>query len=150
MALATSQLGFVGAVPVDRNTVERTLVSEFITASSAANTDIEIPLFWADSRNPVITIKQAYFTPMTDTTKNTSDYITVKIVNRKGDASGTDILATFNTNASSGTVSKYVRQAFTVDYTKVISPGDLITFVSTNTGSGKITPVGKVELLLQQ
>lgn len=150
MALAASQLAFIGPVPVDRNTAERTLTSEYHIPATAAGTDFEIPLFWADSRNPVLSVKSAYFTPSADIAKSTSLYLTFSLTNRGAAGAGTDVIASFTSNAASGNVSKYVRQAFTVDATKVINPGDLITLNITHASTGTAIPLGKLELTLSQ
>jgi hypothetical protein len=146
--MATKRLKFVGAMPVDANQVEESFGEVFTFPPTAAGTDYEIPIGFADGPN-IQRLLNVNLILSAAVNKSTSVYDTITLMNRKT-GSGTDALAAIDSNASSGTLAANTRLAFTIDQTKAITRGDLLSIVLTHASTGTALPGFAVEVKRRQ
>jgi len=125
------RLGFAGAVPVDKYQIEETFGEVFHLPPTAAGTDYTMPLGYMKG-SIIQNILAVYLTLATAINKSTSNYVTIALV----DETTSQTIATINTNAASGSLAANARISLTIDYTKAISQGDLLSLVVTHGGSG--------------
>jgi hypothetical protein len=114
-------------------------------AMAAAGTDREDV---AIARVPWnLTLVAAYWTPQAAVTANGTNYSTLSLRNRKGDASGTALAAT-RSYAATNSVA-FVTEAMTLSSTATdlqFATGDTITVQMIHTASGVVIPAGTITL----
>jgi len=150
--MASPRVKYIGNIPVNIDDLATTLESPIpIPAVVAGSVPFEFVLRKVDSSRPVLSLFQAALIPVAAVTKDTTNYVTINLINRGTDGTGTDVIASLNTNAASGTVPAYTETLMTVDYTKAaIKPGSVLTLSITKTGTGQNIPYGAIILRFNQ
>ncbi len=144
-------LGYIGAVPVDKGAVRDMIEKQyFIPARGTANADSETVLDkvlkgTGAGYDPQF-LDSIEVIPSGDITGNATNYVTLKVYNRKTDGSGTDVLASLALSAA-GTYGKYLPLQLTIDRSKAAPKnGDVLTFSIEHTASGQTTPTLAVRM----
>lgn len=135
-----NRLKYVGTQPVNaeslNNSVEKPI---YLPATATGSLPIELFALKVDSGRPILSLFNVSVYFMADVTKDTTNYFTIQIINRGPAGAGTDVIASYTTNAATATVGKYTEQLFTVDGTKaLIAAGSVVTVNVTKNGTGFI------------
>jgi hypothetical protein len=143
--MPTGDLGFVGAVPVSKGAVRNFIEKQYFiparaTASADAETVLDKMLKGSGAGADPVHIDQIEVIPSGDITGNGTNYVTLKVYNRKGDGTGTDVIASLALSVS-GTYGKYVPLQLTLDASKAAPKlNDVLTFSIEHAGTGQTTP----------
>jgi hypothetical protein len=144
------KLKFLGALPVDSKSVEQSLFQHFYFSPAAAAADFEVPLIGLTSGAQLQNIDSVNIITSADVTNNATNYVTLQLIDRGPSGSGTAVLATINTDASTGKIAKYTRTALTMAGTALIAKGDFLALVATHGGAGVALPGFCIEVLRTQ
>lgn len=131
-----------------RNLTEiRKVVNVNIGTISAGTAD-EVPVFTAPYG---CYIEEAYVTNGSDITADGTNYITLDLQNKGSDGSGTDSLASFDTDSNNDNVSLtgFDAHDFGDLSNNSLSKGDTITIKKTEGGSGQDIDVANVTLVIK-
>ena len=107
----------------------------------AAGTDDERVVFVAPHD---VIIEKIYFTVGTTITAGATDFTTISFQNKGSAGTGTDELATFNTNTGETTLTAFVPHNAGTISNKGITKGQAISFKKVDTASGDAVDEGLV------
>ena len=110
----------------------------------AAGTDDERAIFVAPHD---VIIEKIYFTVGTTITAGATDYTTISFQNKGSAGTGTDELATFNTNTGETTLTAFVPHNAGTLSNYSITKGEAISFVKTDAASGDAVDEGIVTVV---
>jgi len=110
----------------------------------AAGTDDERAVFVAPHD---VIIEKIYFTVGTTITAGATDYTTISFEKKGSAGTGTDELATFNTNTGETTLTAYVPHNAGALANNAISKGEAISFKKADAASGDAVDEGLVTIV---
>jgi hypothetical protein len=146
-------LGYVGTVPVDKGAVRNFIEKQYsIAARGTAGTDAETVLDkmlkGSGAAADPIQIDSVEVIAQAAIAANGSNYVTFKLYNRKGDGTGTDVLASLTT--ASVSQAAYVPFTLTLDATKAPPKlNDVLTFSVEHSAGGVATPQMAVRIRIR-
>jgi hypothetical protein len=141
---AMMKVGIVGYAKLDQNT-KRFTETVRIAADAAAADVPERGIYVAHAAVKVIAIDIIPDTQFGQAT----NYAGLSVINKKADASGTDVLASKNFNGSNVADAFKATSLGTVS-TPDLAAGDVLTLKKAKTGDGQIVPNAAIEITFER
>lgn len=111
-----------------------------------AGTDDERPVFVAPFKT---TIRKIRFVSSSDVSADGTDYTTVDIQDKGSDGSGTDSVASFNTNSNDGDVSLTGFDPYEISVTYTLDKGNALSLKKSDSGAGQAFDEVLVEIVYE-